>query len=81
MKRAKRTTLPRVTVFAMSRKELVAFSAAVNDIRTLKLELSELVLRIDSILSKRESRTKKVTAPQINLGSAGVPEEAEGGGK
>ena len=64
MKRPKRLTLPRVTVLAMSRKELVAFATAVSDIRTLKLELSELVQALDGIVRRRSARPKVSTVPE-----------------
>lgn len=74
-KRSKRgATLPRVTVLSMSRKELVAFTSAVQECRVLRLELAELVQELGGLLAgKRRAKTSAAAIPDNT--TSGAPAE------
>lgn len=63
MKRKKATALPRLTVLAMSRKELVAFVQAVEDLRHVKAELAELVEQLGKVAKGRGRKPAAAPIP------------------
>lgn len=71
-RKAKRTSLPRLTVLSMSRRELVEFTTAVEGLRHVVLRLDELV---DELRARTARRPRRAPADQAEDAAA-----ADGGG-
>jgi hypothetical protein len=74
MRRKKKSSLPRVTVMAYSRRDLVAFATAVDSLRGIAEELRiETALLRQELAAAKSARKRKVggsTEPRVYAGRA-----------
>lgn len=66
MKRKRKTALPRLTVLAMSRKELLAFCESVQALRCLVDDLGGAIAVMRSALEPTRRRRTRVEEPTEN---------------
>lgn len=74
MKRKKSTSLPRLTVLSMSRKELTSFVSAVEHMRNQVNELSDEVARLRDLVDRLTiARRRRPTAPANPVDTMTLP--------